>query len=1090
MSGEDSGGGPQVDTTPAAEEETLPATADIGPDDDTAVAAPGQVDHAPTRRDEPDPVKIGRFLVIRRIGAGGMGVVYAAYDEDLDRKVAVKLLRPDRAGGTDATSGKARLLREAQALARLSHPNVVHVYEVGTFEEQVFVAMEFIEGETLKKWQAAPDREWREVVDKYLAAGAGLAAAHHAGIIHRDFKPENVLVAQDGQVRVLDFGLAREAGKLDEPTVNPVVVTASSSQKALATPLTETGALMGTPAYMAPEQFHGKPTDARTDQFAFCISLFEGLYGERPFVGKKLAELAHAVVTGEVAPPLRYTKVPVWLHKLLLRGLSVRPDERYESVAELLEQLEAGLRRRSIGRALVAGGGLVAVLVVATIFGMSGAGPVDVQAERSAIESKFVHARAQGQELRRSTGRSTSVGEQWDRLVLSWARTHVDDDPTRVLAALSQLRGEGTDWLAPAQVLATAAIERGVAARTWQVEAGSIVVLSGDGSRAASSVGGELRELSMDSGDKRLVATGVRRAPLAYAADGRLAGVSQEGELVVWGPEEFRGPACRASELAWSPTGELYALCPEDVLLRWRPGEDEQQSTIEGIQGLVVWPDGESLALTFRDGAVRLRSADGKDVRELGRADPLGTLHGLPNGEGIVVRGQTSQQFSFADLSQSELPALAAKRGLASGLGSAAAVVIEGDGSATARDSQLEVRQRLRHGVEVRSVAVSQNGRVAATVGEDGVAQFWRLGDIPPMRVGGHASPVTRLGVTQHGQIVVGTDSGTVRVWDVETRRSRVFGQHATGIRYLLPSPDDRFLATASREPGVKLWAIENGELSDTIGAKSREGPTAIAWSPQGHRIAIGACQVDGSCPTLVHDLEADSTAVLGSGSRAASLLAFSEDGARLVALHPSDKASAPTEGSIWNVGSGDESALQIGRVGLPVTASFVSDGLRIAFAGNDDTELRVLRFGPDGGGGGVLFLEKDLRGLAADPVQPIVVLQSAKGTMTLWDLRDDAVVMVGEHEAALEAVVVRPDREQALVLDAAGRASVYELLTGESRQLLEAPQVVAWGDLMVGSAPDGTLRVWQDVVPREPSTFLDWVKKQTDARVDLTTTP
>jgi serine/threonine protein kinase len=202
--------------------------------------------------------------VLDRIGAGGMGVVYAAYDPELDRRVALKLLRPDRFG---SDADRLRLLREAQALARLADPHVVSVYDTGTFGDRVFVAVELVEGETLRQWlgglRAAP-RSWREVLARFLPAGRGLAAAHAAGLVHRDFKPENVLLGRDGRVRVADFGLAEAA---PEP-----------GGKLAALPA-EWGLVLGTPAYMAPEQLRGIAVDARSDQFSFCVALFEALYG-------------------------------------------------------------------------------------------------------------------------------------------------------------------------------------------------------------------------------------------------------------------------------------------------------------------------------------------------------------------------------------------------------------------------------------------------------------------------------------------------------------------------------------------------------------------------------------------------------------------------------------------------------------------------------------------------------------------------------------------------------------------------------------------------------------------------------------------
>jgi tetratricopeptide (TPR) repeat protein len=289
---------------------------------------------------------VGRYVVLASVGVGGMGVVYAAYDPELDRKVALKLLqlRPSR----DESLGRARLLREAQALARLSHPNVVAVHDVGTFEGRVFVAMEFVSGKTLGRWLGARPRSRAEVLDVLAQAGRGLAAAHAAGLVHRDFKPENVMVRDDGRVSVMDFGVARPAGA--RPT--PAELEARTEQDADRTlDLTATGALVGTPAYMAPEQHLGLAVDARTDQFAFCVTAYEALYGHRPFRGDSLAAVAYQVSQGLVrdAPPR--SGIPARLRRVLLRGLSVDPAARHPSMDGLLSALaRAGKGRgRRIG---------------------------------------------------------------------------------------------------------------------------------------------------------------------------------------------------------------------------------------------------------------------------------------------------------------------------------------------------------------------------------------------------------------------------------------------------------------------------------------------------------------------------------------------------------------------------------------------------------------------------------------------------------------------------------------------------------------------------------------------------------------------
>ena len=304
-------------------------------------------------QDQPRPgSRLGRFFLLERAGEGGMGVVMLAYDPELHRKVAIKLLR--RA----TERHRARLIREAQALAQVSHPNLVHVYEVGTWRGRVFVAMEFVEGRTVTGWLEERQRDWTAILDVFLAAGEALAAAHRAGIVHRDFKPSNVLVASDDTIRVVDFGLARLSGEADV-LVSPTKTKAEARRKALAS-VTQDGAVIGTPPYLAPEQHLGAAGDQRSDQFSFCVSLFEALYGIRPFNGTTLDELRAQKTAEQIATPPP-SPVPKWLHKVILRGLAAPPSERFESMRALLDLLARRRHRRprfaaALGVAALAGG--------------------------------------------------------------------------------------------------------------------------------------------------------------------------------------------------------------------------------------------------------------------------------------------------------------------------------------------------------------------------------------------------------------------------------------------------------------------------------------------------------------------------------------------------------------------------------------------------------------------------------------------------------------------------------------------------------------------------------------------------------------
>ena len=309
--------------------------------------------------------RVGRYLVIDRIGAGGMGVVYAAYDPDLDRRVALKLLGA-RARLASSVS-LARLLREAQAMARLQHPNVITVHDVGTFHDQVFLAMELVEGPSLGRWAAEAPRSWREVLEVYLQAARGLEAIHAAGLVHRDFKPDNALLGRDGRVRVLDLGLVRlSQTDQDPPPSGEESTRPGQPPPPLASELTQAGAIVGTPAYMSPEQLAGEPADARSDQFSFCAALYEALHGERPFAGATPVALLREIRAGHVRPPGAGQSVPTWIRRALLRGLHGEAGARHESMGALVAALthRPGMRRRrtALG-ALLAGIAVLAVVL-------------------------------------------------------------------------------------------------------------------------------------------------------------------------------------------------------------------------------------------------------------------------------------------------------------------------------------------------------------------------------------------------------------------------------------------------------------------------------------------------------------------------------------------------------------------------------------------------------------------------------------------------------------------------------------------------------------------------------------------------------
>ncbi|MGE0871680.1 MAG: protein kinase [Kofleriaceae bacterium] len=348
--------------------------------------------------------RLGRFSVLDVLGEGGMGTVLSAYDPRLDRRVALKVLRGATAR---SAAGHARLLREAQALARIAHPHVVPVHEVAELDGEVVLVMEHVPGQTLQDWVRAGPPPWREIVRAYVQAGRGLAAVHAAGFVHRDFKPSNALIGADGRVRVIDFGLVRE-----ELTAADEIVEGDGEDGADgadgADRLTHTGTVLGTPAYMAPEQFERADVGPRTDVYAFCVSLSEALYGVRPFVGRRPGFAA-----GEGNDPPSAAPVPRRVWTVLRKGLSAAADDRPRSIEPLLDELNALIEppRRKWIAAAVMGTSLAGIAI--GWLALPGATPEEQPCSGGAAElARIWSETVAGDVTRRLVASGSAYGEQ------------------------------------------------------------------------------------------------------------------------------------------------------------------------------------------------------------------------------------------------------------------------------------------------------------------------------------------------------------------------------------------------------------------------------------------------------------------------------------------------------------------------------------------------------------------------------------------------------------------------------------------------------------------------------------------------------
>jgi len=390
---------------------------------------------------------LGKYRLDRVLGSGGMGIVWAAFDPDLERPVAIKLLH---AANNDPTL-RSRLLREARAMARLKHPNVLTVYEVGTDRNRDYIAMELVDGDSLEGWLASrPPRA--QILAALLAAGRGLAAAHAAGLVHRDFKPHNVLRSHDGHVYVTDFGLARghiedgaEVQQVPVPALPDELASGSQPRRALDSvldsPLTQTGVLIGTPAYMAPEQFAGRVPDPRTDQFAFCVTAWEALVGARPFRGASLQELE--VAAGQGVATLT-ADLPARLRAVITRGLAPSPDARWPDMPALLRAFEDAIAPPR-GRRLAWGLGLAGAVLAASgalfAFTSRGASEDDCEPAEQAFASAWSPARRSAVLQIRSGGEVIGATALLDEVRQRWIRSYTRTcDAPRSAERRQQLR--------------------------------------------------------------------------------------------------------------------------------------------------------------------------------------------------------------------------------------------------------------------------------------------------------------------------------------------------------------------------------------------------------------------------------------------------------------------------------------------------------------------------------------------------------------------------------------------------------------------------------------------------------------------------
>ena len=951
-----------------------------------------------------ESTRVGRYAVLRRLGAGGMGVVYVAYDEELGRKIALKLVHP----GHHDPDASARSRREAQALARLSHPNVVQVYEVGEYQGQVYLAMEFIPGHTLRAWQAAAPRSWQATVAMYLQAGRGLAAAHRSGLVHRDFKPENVLVGDDDQrPRVLDFGLARIPGSTTDLSAKPADLSAKPAPSDLSQEpsnlspepsdparLTTPGAVLGTPAYMAPEQLDGADADPRSDLFSFCTALHEALHGVRPFAGATRTALRAAIARDAPARP-RAGELPTWLQRIVERGLAADPAERWPAMDPLLAALARDptrwRRRAALALALVTLLTAGLYLLLAAREHQQARALADEQARLDAATRQLARSdAARVHEQRRSDARrlATQSGLHQDhdprlRLLLAVEavalHTRAGEQPLpeaeqALLDALDAVRS--SPYLRPGATVVDAIAE--------SPDGRWLATGDRDGAVTLWSTADPHTPITLHIADKHATHN------LAFSPDGRhLAALRHDdGGPLVWtlpeppvpkasstdhppvpkassidhppvpkatpdnppadlpAPTLWPTPHPDLRDLEWHPHGAALLVRSATVAVILRPNAPPLALPPHPIRRAAWSPDGARIVTASADGSARLWPARGgppRVVRLPGASHPLWSAEFSPDGQRLAL-ASADHSAAIVPLAGGPIQRLRGHTGpvyiaafapddrLVTVSMDHSARIWEPDGSST----RVELPG---HADALGGVRLGPDRNLLLGTPPGGAAWLWQLSRPgPPLVLHGHRGSVVAARFSADGlRILTASADGSARVWRFADDPDVLRG-HDAGIEHASFAPDGRSIVTASMDGTTRLWPRDGRRPALLRGHREGSSVTA-AFSPDGQRLATAAS--DGLArlwsltsvpPTLLATLPPEPL-------RGPPLteLAWSPDNHRL--------ALAAEDGALFltTLGPDDRPTTTTlpGHTAAIRALAFTPDGQRLATAG-DDTTLRL----------------------------------------------------------------------------------------------------------------------------------------------------
>jgi WD40 repeat protein len=992
-----------------------------------------------------------RYVLGQLLGAGAMGIVWQARDTRLNRDVALKLLLRHPGDG-DAELAEAQLLAEAHALARLAHPNVISVFDVGTHEGQVFIAME-LGRETLASWLRTTPRPWKETLRLVRQAGEGLAAAHATGIVHRDVKPANVLIGIDERARVTDFGLARAADVGLAPPDDACLDLST---------VTRTGGLVGTPAYMALEQLMGRQADERSDQFSFCVMAFEALTGARPFAATTLSVLREKVGAEEVRRDAA-VRLPRWLRQILLRGLRADPEARWRDMRALLDAIDRG---PPLTRPRVVVGSIIAV--AATVAAVIGAFSL----------SRAIHARR-------------AAEAQRNDLIVLQARALLETDPTAALAWLKRLPPDAENWRA-AVPIAVDADSWGVAAHVLRRPGADapVLVAAPDGRRFA--VGGARPAIGDLDGHLVPLPGEDDLQALAWSPDGAsLAGGRGDGSVVVFAVTSVVAPARRLGAHAGQVRGLAFDHASQRLASTGNDGAVRLWDLVNGNSRLVgdagrrcssiVFSAGDervatgcydSLAIVWplAGGApIRLKSVSVMpSVAGFSRDGKALIVGGRKGGERLPLDGAPAKHFylrgsmQMPNLSPDSAVLLSAgvdrqtrlwdvehdmQLGLWLGCDTSIASLalmpdgrafVSGESDGTLRVWHVQPQGRILRWLDVQAdlVAVSRDSTRLATGSSDGHATIWTRDGAPLLTMSAGAGDIEELRFTADGQLLTIDDNGTLMLHGLTG--SRVLEAHGIG-------PVRTGLA-----------------LTDTL----------VAW------VDAAALHLRTLTPGGGFDFDRPVSAgkvVFADGGKE---LVFGSGDSLWSCVLP--RCNEPTR---WPV-----------RWGGVLEVS--SDGRTIVAWGID---RQLHRFDSGGESRGAIVYERkpDLLTVSADG--RFVAVADRDGTVRLWDPARGTMQRVWQHELDVDALAFSPDGTALVSASHDDTVRVLDLTSGDGRILrgqfnVFDAAILPDASAIVSVGQDRTLHWWPLHGPAQRISAradLDaWLAARTSAIIDADARP